>query len=111
MLALKPVSLACTTASQSVLSCSPFTLCILVVSPAPPSQQWGTAEVNKTLKKKTNLLRTHISKVLHLKPGAGQNIAMHASRTARDFFLELISIFLVHSPSLISKTSPKFFLC
>ena len=28
--------------------------------------------------------------VLPLKPGQGQNIAMHASPTARDFFLELI---------------------
>ena len=48
------------------------------------------------------------SKVLPLQPGIGQNIAMHALPAARDFVLELISTFLVHSPSFFSKTSPKF---
>ena len=38
-------------------------------------------------KLKTNLFRTLRSKVLPLKPGVDQNIAMHASPTARDFFL------------------------
>ena len=32
-----------------------------------------------------------------LKSGVGHNIATYASPTARDFFLELISTFLVHS--------------
>ena len=47
----------------------------------------------------------------HLKPGVGQNIAMHASSTARVFFLELISTFPVqHSPSFFPKISPELFL-
>ena len=41
------------------------------------------------------------SKVLPIEPGVGQNISLHASPTARDFFLELISTFLVHSSSLL----------
>ena len=49
-----------------------------------PTQKW-----------KTYLLRIHSSKGLPLKPWVGQNIAMHASPTARGFFLELISTFLV----------------
>ena len=65
-------------------------------------------------KLKTNLFRTLRSKVLPLKPGVDQNIAMHASPTARDFFLGLISTspvtFPVHSPSFFPKPH-KFFLC
>ena len=38
-------------------------------------------------KLKTRLLRAQGSKVLPLKPGAGQYITMHATSTARDFFL------------------------
>ena len=40
-----------------------------------------------TQKLKTHLLRTQSSKVHHVKPGVGQNVAMHASTTARDFVL------------------------
>ena len=36
---------------------------------------------------KDHLLGIQSSTVLPLKPGVGQNIAMHASATARDFFL------------------------
>ena len=36
---------------------------------------------------KLHLLRTKSSKVLPVKPGVGQNIAMHVEPTARDFFL------------------------
>ena len=50
-------------------------------------------------KLKTYSLRTQSSKLLCVKPGVGQNIAMHVSPTAKDFFLELICTFLVHSPS------------
>ena len=42
---------------------------------------------------------------VRLKPGVGQNIAMHASPTAGNFFLVLISTFSVHSPSFV----PNFF--
>ena len=37
--------------------------------------------------KKKHLLKTQSSKVLPFKPGAGPYIAMHATLTARDFFL------------------------
>ena len=62
------------------------------------SINWPHSGVLWTQKLKTHLLRTQISKVFPLKPQVGQNIAMHALPTARDFFLALISIFLVHSP-------------
>ena len=38
-------------------------------------------------KLKSHLMRTQSLKVLFLKPGVGQYIAMHATLTARDFFL------------------------
>ena len=40
------------------------------------------------------------------KPEAGQNIATHASPTARNLFLVIISTFPVHSPSLILSSKP-----
>ena len=39
---------------------------------------------------------TELTNVLPLKSGLGQNIAMHASPTARNFFLVLISAIPVH---------------
>ena len=41
-----------------------------------------------------------------LKPGVGQNVAIYDSSTARNFFLVLISAFVVLSPSYFSKFSP-----
>ena len=41
----------------------------------------------RTQKLRSHLLKTPSSNVLPLKPGAGQYIAMHATPTARDFFL------------------------
>ena len=41
----------------------------------------------RTEKLKSHLLRTQSLKVLPLKPGVGQYIALHATLTARDFFL------------------------
>ena len=41
----------------------------------------------RTQKLKFHLLRTQSLKVLSLKPGVGQYIAIHATLTARDFFL------------------------
>ena len=41
----------------------------------------------RTQKLKSHLMRTQSLKVLPLKPGVGQHIAMHATLTARDFFL------------------------
>ena len=75
------------------------------------SLQWDTADAEI----KTHLVRTQSSKILSIKSGVGQNISMHASPTARDFFLELISAFPVHSRSFFSlpfsSTSPEFILC
>ena len=53
-----------------------------------------------TQKLETYLLRTESSKVLSLQPGEGQNIAVHASHTAREFFTELIFTLLVHFQNL-----------
>ena len=41
------------------------------------------------------------AKVLPLKPGVGQNTAMHASPAAWNFLLVLISTLQVHSPTLL----------
>ena len=43
----------------------------------------------RTKKLKSHLLRTQSLKVLPLKPGIGQYIAIHATLTARDFFLAI----------------------
>ena len=45
--------------------------------------QWGAADA----KIKSDLLRTQSLKVLPLNPRVGQYIAIHATPTARDFFL------------------------
>ena len=59
-------------------------------------------------KLKYDLLRTHSLKVLPLKPGVGQYIAVHATLTARDFFL---ANFYPSGPftCTFSKTSADFF--
>ena len=61
-------------------------------------------------KLKSHLVRTHSLNVLPLKPGVGQYIAIHATLTARDFFLA----YFYPSGSftcIFSKTSPDFSLC
>ena len=40
----------------------------------------------RTQKLKSQLVRTQSLNVLPLKPGVGQNVAIHATLTARDFF-------------------------
>ena len=64
----------------------------------------------RTHKLKSHLMRTQSLKVVPLKPGVGQYIAMHATLTARDFFL---ANFYPSCPSIciFFKTSPEFFLC
>ena len=47
----------------------------------------------RTQKLKSPLLRTQSSKVLPLKPGVDQYIAMHATLTARDFLLANFYLF------------------
>ena len=55
-------------------------------------------------------LITQSLKVLSLKPGVGQYIAMHATLTARDFFL---ANFYPSGPftCIFSRAFPEFFLC
>ena len=48
------------------------------------AQQWGAADAEI---KRSHLMRTQSLKILPLKPGVGQYIAVHATLTARDFFL------------------------
>ena len=57
--------------------------------------QWGTADAEVKVHSVEN---PELANVLPLKPGAGQNIATHASSTVRNFFLVLIRTFSVHSP-------------
>ena len=61
-------------------------------------------------KLKSHLVRTQSLNVLPLKSGVGQYIAIHATFTARDFFLVY---FYLSGPftCIFSKTSPIFFLC
>ena len=61
----------------------------------------------RTQKLKSHLVRTQILNVLPLKPGVGQYIAIHASLTARDFF---VAYFYPSCPftCIFSKTSPDF---
>ncbi len=64
----------------------------------------------RTQKLKSHLVRTQSWNVLPFKPGVGQYIAIHATLTAREFFL---AYFYPSSPftCIFSKTSPNFFLC
>ena len=62
----------------------------------------------RTQKSKSHLVRTQSLNVLPLKPGVGQYIVMHATLTARDFFL-LISTLPVHSSAFFPKPLPIFF--
>ena len=58
-------------------------------------------------KLKSHLMRTQSLNVLHLKPGVGQYVAIHAALTARNFFL---ANFYPSGPftCIFSKTSPDF---
>ena len=62
----------------------------------------------RTQKLKSHLVRTQSLNVLPLKPGVGQYIAIHATLTARDFFL---AYFCPSGPftCIFSKTSRDFF--
>ena len=64
----------------------------------------------RTQKLKSPLVRTQSLNVIPFKPEVGQYIAIHATLTARDFFL---AYFYTSSPftCIFSKTSSNFFLC
>ena len=76
--------------------------CSLVVLSKPRSGEL------RTQKLKSHLVRTQSLNVLPLKPGVGQYIALHATLTARDFFL---AYFYTSGPftCIFSKTSPDIF--
>ena len=61
----------------------------------------------RTQKLKSNLVRTQSLNVLPLKPGVGQHIAIHATLTARDFFLAYLYISGPFT-CIFPKTSPDF---
>ena len=64
----------------------------------------------RTQKLKCHSMRTRSSKVLPLRPGVGQYMAINATLTARDYFL---ANFYPSGPftCIFSKSSPEFFLC
>ena len=74
----------------------------------PPAEapQWEL----RTQKLKSHLTRTQSLNVLPFKPGVGLYIAIHATRTPRDFFL---ACFYPSGPftCIFSKISPDFILC
>ena len=49
--------------------------------------KWPRSGELRTQKLKSHLVRTQSLNVLPLKPGLGQHVAIHATLTARDFFL------------------------
>ena len=64
----------------------------------------------RTQKLKSHMVRTQSLNVLPLKFGVGQYIAIYATLTARNFFLDY---FYPSGPftCIFSKTSPNFFMC
>ena len=85
--------------------CSPSLISAsLVLSTIPRSGEL------RTQKLKSHLVRAQSFNVLPLKPGVGQYIAIHATLTARDFFL---AYFYTSGPftCIFSKTSTGFSMC
>ena len=80
--------------------------------------QWGAmdaevkvpSDVNTELKGSPLCNKSSVSQSVPLNPGVGQYIVMHATLTAKDFFL---FNFYLSSPftCIFSKTSLEFFLC
>ena len=71
---------------------------------------WSLLYLLRTQKLKSHLVRTQSLNILPLNSGVGQYIAIHATLTARDFFL---AYFYTSGPftCMFSKTSPDFSLC
>ena len=63
----------------------------------------------RTQKLKSHLVRTQTLNVLPLKPGVGQYIAIHATLTARDFFLVYLYPFSPFT-CIFPKPLPIFFV-
>ena len=71
----------------------------MILPRLPP--QWSTADA-------PIFREPRVSKLFPLRPVGGQKIAMHASLTARNYFLELISTIRVHSPTFFPNLSRVF---
>ena len=87
----------------SILFCC-IIVCIISFKSWMPVPRSGELWVQKL---KSHLMRTQSLKVLPLKPRVGQYLAMHATLTARDFFLANFYP-LVHSPAFFLKLLPSF---
>ena len=74
-----------------------------IVSSSSGLAQWGAADAEIKVPSAEN---TEL-KVPPLKPGVSQYIAIHATLTARDFFL-VYSTLPVHSPAFFPKPLPIF---
>ena len=72
--------------SFAAFSSSSWFISPLFCNSCPASQYPRSGEL-RTQKLKSHLARTQSLNVLPLKPGLGQYIAIHATLTARDFFL------------------------
>ena len=79
---------------HEVSSCCPLSL-LYALSRSANDPQWGTVDAEMKVPSVEN---PELMNVLPLKPGVGQNIAMYALLTARNFFHVLISTSHVHSP-------------
>ena len=73
--------------AQKLFSCVCVCVCFLVVDKLDNTVDQPRSGELRTLKLKSHLVRTQSLNVLPLKPGVGQYIAIHATLTARDFFL------------------------
>ena len=67
--------------------------------------QWSTTDSEIKI---PSFEKPSLTNVLPLKPAGGQNIATHASPTAKNFSLVLISAFLVHLPLFFPNCLPIF---
>ena len=76
---------------------------------APPPYPTTRSGELRTQKSKPHLVRTQSFNVFPLKPGVGQYIAIHATLTARNFFLAYFYL-PVHSPAFFPNLY-RFFLC
>ena len=97
----KSVTYVAIKTNQVICKCYGFSVSAMVFSPRSGKLQ--------TQKLNSHLVRTRSLNVLPFKPGVGRCMAIHATLTARKFFL---AYFYPSSPftCIFSKTSPNFFL-
>ena len=83
---------------------------LIILSPQTFLDKQTRSGELRTYKLKSHLFKTQSLKVLPLEPGVDQYIAIHATPTARDFFLPY---FHPSGPftCIFSKACPNFFSC